>query len=76
MTIDRILYIPFLEYWKEKMLNGKKTCTSRVRKYGNVGSTFKEFGATFEITDIKEIVLGEVGKKYYRSRRISYQSCR
>jgi hypothetical protein len=61
----KFIYIPFLEYWENKMLKGEKTCTSRVRRYGVVGDYFKVFNVEFEITDIKEVRLEEVRDKYY-----------
>jgi hypothetical protein len=34
--------------------------TSRRRKYGNVGDTFDAFGATFEITEVGRLRLGDI----------------
>ena len=66
MKESRTITIPFLGYWKEKMLSGKKTCTSRTKKYGNVGDKFKVFNTEFELTDVKQVTLKEVGDKYYK----------
>lgn len=52
--------IPFLERFKEPMLNGTKTMTSRSKKYGNVGDTFDAFEATFEITEVGRLKLGDI----------------
>jgi hypothetical protein len=60
------VYIPFLEYWEKKMINSEKTCTSRVKQYGKVGSRFKIFSTVFEITDIKKLKLEIVKDKYYK----------
>lgn len=42
--------IPFKPMFREPMLSGKKTATSRTRKYGNVGDAFQAFGAHFILT--------------------------
>jgi len=52
--------IPFLERFREPMLNGIKTMTSRTRKYGEVGDTFDVFGSTFQITQVCRLELGDI----------------
>jgi len=52
--------IPFLARFKEPMLKGTKTMTSRTRKYGNAGDTFDAFGATFQITEVGKMQLGNI----------------
>jgi hypothetical protein len=59
------LIIPFNERFKEAMLSGKKIKTSRNKKYGTVGETFKIFGGTFEITAIEKKTLQEIAEKHY-----------
>ena len=46
--------IPFKPRFKEPMLDGTKTWTSRTRRYGHKGDTFDAFGATFEIVEEPE----------------------
>lgn len=58
--------IPFLPRFKEVMLNGKKTMTSRTRKYGEIGDTFKAFEATFQLTNVEKLALFYVANNYYR----------
>lgn len=41
--------IPFLAHFKEPMLNGRKTWTSRSKRYGKVEDEFDAFGKTFVI---------------------------
>ncbi len=41
--------IPFQEEFRDRMLDGKKTCTSRTKRYGEVGDTFEAFGAELRI---------------------------
>ena len=53
--------IPFLERFREPMLSGRKTMTSRSKKYGEYGDTFDVFGATFEIVEpIARLSLGDI----------------
>jgi hypothetical protein len=65
LDFKNFVYIPFLEYWEKKMLNGEKIATTRVRQYGKIGSYFKIFNTVFQITDIKKIALRIVRDKYY-----------
>jgi len=44
--------IPFKPRFKEPMLNGTKTWTSRTKCYGKVGDTFEAFGYEFEIRKV------------------------
>ena len=44
--------IPFREEFRDRMLLGQKTCTSRTRKLGNVDDSFEAFGAEFIIGDV------------------------
>ena len=62
----KIEYFPFSEQFKVNMLLGNKTKTSRNKKYGNAGDTFKIFGETFTITEIKKEKLDVIKNKYYR----------
>ena len=52
--------IPFLPRFKESMLNGTKTMTSRRKRYGNVGDTFDAFGASFQIVEVGRLTLGDI----------------
>ena len=58
--------IPFLERFREPMLKGTKTMTSRTRKYGEKGDTFDAFGATFELEDVRKVSLFCIANYYYR----------
>ena len=57
--------LPFKEDFKERMLSGRKTCTSRNKIYGKAGDTFEAFGATFEITDVERHSLRTVAWRFY-----------
>jgi hypothetical protein len=49
--------IPFLERFREPMLNGAKYMTTRTKKYGDVGDTFEAFGAVFVIEGLDKLPL-------------------
>jgi len=57
--------IPFKSYFKDAMLSGKKTMTSRTKRYGQKGDTFDIFGATFKITNVMQCSLMLVANEYY-----------
>lgn len=57
--------IPFLPEWREKMLSGHKTATSRTKRYGNVGETFEAFGTTFELVEVRQLALRDIAADYY-----------
>ena len=48
------VHIPFKARFREPMLSGVKTMTSRTRKMAEVGDTFDAFGATFRITRVRQ----------------------
>lgn len=48
------------------MLTGQKTCTAEDEKYGEVGDTFKAFGAIFRITEVKQTLLKNVSLVLWR----------
>lgn len=58
--------IPFKPRFKEPMLNGQKTWTSRTRRMGNIGDTFDAFGATFEIVEVSTMTLKQIADNYFR----------
>lgn len=46
--------------FKEPLLAGIKTCTSRTKRMCNPGDRFIAFGAEFEVLEIKDVSLYEV----------------
>ena len=44
--------IPFKERFREPMINGIKTMTSRTKIYGQAGDWFNAFGKTFVLTSV------------------------
>jgi len=52
--------IPFLEEWRFQIFTGRKRCTTRNKRYGKPGDTFKAFGKTFKLTFVERLTLGYV----------------
>ena len=52
-----VVVIPFQEQFREAMLAGRKTCTSRTKLYGRAGDTFEAFEATFKLTETHQCPL-------------------
>ena len=60
------IYIPFGQRWRNIIPNGEKICTSRTKKYGDVGDYFEEYNCIFEIIHIEKRSLSEVANELYR----------
>lgn len=58
--------IAFKEEFREVMLNGDKTFTSRTKKMGTYNDTFEIFGATFRIKDVSRMTLNTVAHAFYK----------
>lgn len=65
---DRILikYFPFGADFKDAMLNGIKTMTSRNKKYGGKGDTFEIFGETFTLLEVFQQSLESIKNNNYK----------
>jgi len=61
-----MIYIPFNEWSKKRILAGKKRATSRYKKYGDVGSKFMVDGKVFIITSIRRMRLMMVAYNHYK----------
>lgn len=59
------IHIPFLAEFKDAMLSGRKTMTSRTKRYGEEGDTFNAFGATFKIVNVSQMSLRLIANEYY-----------
>ena len=55
-----MIEIPFLPEFKEALASGKKTATTRTKRYGKAGEIFTAFGMKFEIMDIVKKPLDEI----------------
>ena len=61
---DRI-NIPFMPEWEQLMLTGKKSATSRTKRYGYPDDYFEAFGRQFILTEVYRIPLSHVAYYYY-----------
>lgn len=59
--------IPFLPEFTERLLDGRKTMTSRFRRYGDVGDEFPHTGGRFELVNVSRIHLVHVGRSFYHA---------
>ena len=57
--------IPFNVWSKERLKVGRKTETSRNKKYGSVGDYFTVGGKRYFIREIRRITLGEIAQYYF-----------
>lgn len=63
--------IPFNVYFEKLMCDGAKTATSRIKRYGYAGDSFKAFGRCFVLTAVDKKPLGEVANHYYQEEGFS-----
>lgn len=64
--MSECINIPFMDRFKKRMLEGRKTATSRMRKYGNPGDLFSAFGATFRLNKITQMPLKDVTLEHFK----------
>lgn len=62
----RIVEIPFHNDFREHLLNGRKSMTTRYDKKGEPGDRFFAFGEMFHIMSVRAVKLGDVAERYYR----------
>lgn len=63
--------IPFQEEFREPMLTGQKTATTRTKRYGYPGDIFKVFGKVFVLTSVASMQLANVAVDHYREEGFS-----
>ena len=59
--------IPFRPHFRDAMIAGRKTVTSRNKKYGNPGDEFEAFGYVFVIERHERTSLRTVAEHYYEA---------
>lgn len=62
---DGVMEIPFSEKFRESLINGTKTMTSRSKRLGYPGEYFRAFGMTFRIITVNKVSLGFVARQLY-----------
>ncbi len=60
-----VIEIPFLFTFKDAMLSGKKTMTTRTKSWAKEGDTFLAFGRTFRVKSVVEMKLGIVAYEFF-----------
>ena len=63
--------MPFNPMYREWLLYNRKTATTRFKKYGNPGDTFKAFGAEFELLDVRHTTWCAVLNNEYQAEGFS-----
>ena len=58
--------IPFLPEFKDRMINGLKTATTRTRPMGDPGDYFVAFGKEFQIYSVINMELEMVVEEYFK----------
>jgi len=51
--------------FRDRMLSGQKTATTRTKKYGNGGDLFSAFGHTFQLTKVDKVFLQDIASTFY-----------
>ena len=59
--------IPFNEWSREKLEEGVKSATSRTKRYGKVGDTFKENGSKYQFTVVTKFPLWFIAFHLYKT---------
>ena len=68
------IIIPFMEDFRDRILSGQKTATTRPKKYGNGGDLFSAFGHSFQLTKVDKVYLGDVCSVFYKQEGFNSQS--
>jgi hypothetical protein len=68
------IVIPFMAEFEERMLAGKKTATTRTKKYGGVGDLFSAFNHTFQLIKVCKVYLQDVCSTSYQQEGFNNQS--
>lgn len=66
LSPNKIVEIPFMPAFRLPMLTGRKTATTRTKRYGWPGDTFTTFNVRFLLTGVKRLALQTVAHSYYQ----------
>lgn len=61
-----MITVPFLPEFRDRLLSGRKTATSRTKRLGSVGDSFTAFGATFKLLAVVKCQLRDVALLWFR----------
>jgi len=65
MTTQPLIALTFKPLFREALLSGRKTMTSRTKKYGKPGDQFEAFGGIFHLTEVRKKLLGGIAEHYF-----------
>ena len=65
--------LPFMLEFKDRMLSGRKTATTRTRKFGEAGEHFTAFEAEFVFTSVAKVYLQDVVSTSYKEEGFDSQ---
>ena len=57
--------IPFNKWSEDRLREGRKYCTSRNKRYGVVGDTFRATGKDWRLVSVQKMTLGMVATHLY-----------
>jgi hypothetical protein len=57
--------IPFRADMRKAIADGAKCCTSRNKRYGKIGDTFRIDGRTYRLTDVRRLSLYTVAQRCF-----------
>ncbi len=63
--------VPFLADFREALLSGAKTATTRTARHAEEGDTFEAFGATFEVLAVRRTTLAAVKLGYWQREGVA-----
>ncbi len=58
--------IPFRAHFRDAIIQGRKTVTSRTRKYGKPGDEFEAFGFVFVVDRLERVRLATVANQHFQ----------
>jgi hypothetical protein len=57
--------IPFNDWSEERLQEGRKTATTRTKRYGDPGDRFRAAGHVYELTHVVTVPLGIVAEQFH-----------
>jgi hypothetical protein len=69
--LSRPKTLPFRSFFVYKIIEGKKTCTARTRRYGAVGDVLDTVGGPIQLTEVVRKPLATVRDDYWRQEGLA-----
>ncbi len=64
------IVLPFLDRFREPLLSGTKTCTSRRVRLAKEGDEFLAFGVWFKVVSVEQAALGYVASILFKEEGV------